>query len=133
MADPATSAAVGGFAAGAALASLANHLGVPVPTLVVAVIGATVAVSVSDRIKWSPAGIWAGVVSFALALSFGIAGGKFAAPILVQALAKAGFDVTLDAALGVCALILSIIGQSVLLPAISKRFGVEIDARGVAK
>lgn len=133
MADPATTAAAGGFIAGAAIASFANQIGVPVPVLISAVVGATVAVSVSDRVKWSAAGIWAGLVSFALALCCGIVLGRGCGSLLVQGLHKFSFDLDKDVGYASCALVLSVLGQSVILPAVAKRFGAEIENRGAAK
>lgn len=131
MAEPVTSSALGGMLAGAALANLANQFGVPVPMLLTAAIGATVAVSAADRIAWTARGILAGLTSFVMSMTFGVVvGGQFFGSILQQGLAKVGFHVAFDVAASVVALIFSLQGQSIILPAIGRRFGVEVEKRG---
>lgn len=121
-------------AAGAAITGAGLAFGIPLPVIVGAALGATIAVSRGERIEMSVRGLWAAMLAFAMALAFGVFGGPFAGAVLEQLMTRllshpmAGLGA--DA---LSALILALLGQSVILPAISKRLGAEIETRGVGQ
>lgn len=123
-APSAVGAVIGG--AGAGLAA-----GIPIPVILAAVVGAVIAVNRGERIELSVRGLWTTFLSFALALAFGVLGG----PLCGFAIER-WFEVWLKVPISgmgadaLCALILSVLGQSVILPALAKRLGVEITSRG---
>ena len=135
MADPVTTAgiAAGTVATGVTIGAIAAQLGVPAPTLIIAAVGAAIATGHAERLEWSRAGLWIGASSFSVSLMFGVLGGRFCGHVIAQAFSKLGITVPLDAAITLLTLLISLLAQSVILPALSKRIGVEIETRGSQK
>lgn len=127
MADVTTPAVV---AAGVAIGGVSVVAGVPIMTVIAAVVGATIAVSQSGRLELTFAGVWAVFISFAAAASFGVLAGPFFGSILVSGLSKLGVAVQAGGADALLAWAFALMGQSVILPAVAKRLGVEIAMRG---
>lgn len=131
MAEPVTTTALPLVVTQAGLMGLvAMALGVPSLTVICAVVGATVAVAQSGRVAWSARGIASAVLSFALSLLFALAGAHFLGLVLVGALGKL-IALPAGSADPLLALLLGLLGQSVILPALSKRLGAEIETRGI--
>ncbi len=134
MPDPTTTTAAVVTAAGTAGAAITGAglaFGIPLPVIVGAVLGATIAVSRAGRLELTPRGLWSAALAFGLALAFGVFGGPFAGAFVERGTEKLfGFPVSGLGADALCALILALLGQPVVLPAISKRLGAEIETRG---
>ena len=117
--------------AGAAITGTGMAFGIPLPVIVCAVLGALIAVSRGERVAMTVGGLWSAMLAFALALAFGVFGGPFAGAFLERGIEKLlGFSMSGLGADALCALLLSLLGQTVILPAIGKRLGVEIEHRG---
>ena len=127
MADVTTPAAV---AAGITIGGVSAVVGVPIWTVIAAVVGATIAVSQSGRLELSVRGMWAVFTSFAVAASLGVLGGPFVAAVVVQVLAKLSITVAESSADALMAWAFALQGQAVILPAVARRLGVEIAQRG---
>lgn len=129
MADVSSPAVV---AAGITVGGVSVVAGVPVWTVLAAVLGASIAVAQSGRMDMTLRGMGALFVSFVAGASFGVFGGSFLGGVLVAALAKFGIAPVQHAQLpdALLAWLLALQGQDVILPALAKRLGVEITNRG---
>lgn len=127
MADVTTPAAV---AAGITIGGVSVVSGVPIWTVIAAVVGATIAVSQSGRLDLSVRGMWAVFISFAAAASFGVLGGPFVGTIVVAVLSKLAIPLAQGSADALLAWAFALQGQTVILPAVARRLGVEIAQRG---
>jgi len=128
MADVTTPAAV---AAGITIGGVSVIAGVPIWTVIAAVVGATIAVSQSGRLDLSMRGMWAVFISFGAAASFGVLGGPFVGAVVVAVLSKVlSIPVASGSADALLAWAFALQGQTVILPAVARRLGVEIATRG---
>ena len=127
MADVMTPAAV---AAGITIGGVSVVAGVPIWTVIAAVVGATIAVSQSGRLELTLRGMWAVFISFAAAASFGVLSGPVIGTVVVAVFAKLSITVDHGAADALLAWACALMGQSVILPAVARRLGVEIAQRG---
>ena len=126
MADPILTTVVAP-AAGSALGVIAVTLGVPVPVVMAAVFGATVAALTTHRAEWSLESVQAVLVAFVMALAFGIFCGPPAALALVAGAKKLpyiAFDLPVELAKPASAWLLALVGQKELLPFLLKKLGV---------
>lgn len=133
MADVSSPAVV---AAGITVGGVSVVAGVPVWTVLAAVLGASIAVAQSGRMEMSVRGLATLFVSFVAGASLGVFGGAFLGSflggVLVALLTKLGVAPAQpvqppDALL---AFLLALQGQDVILPALARRLGVEISNRG---
>lgn len=116
---------------GATLTGVGLAAGVPLPVIICAVLGATIAVSRGSRVELTPAGLWSALLTFALSLAMGVVAGPLFGAAIERAAEKfVGLSIAGLGANALCALLLALLGQSVILPAVSKRLGVEIETRG---
>lgn len=137
MPDPTTTTAAVVATAGitgTAITSAGIAAGIPIPVIIAAVLGATIAVHRGEKLELSIKGLWSVVLAFALALAFGVFGGPLFGAGIERAAAKfLDLEIYGMGADALCALLSALLGQSVFLPAITKRLGVEIETRGGSK
>lgn len=118
MPEP-TSTALAATAAGAStLAVIATAIGVPAPVVLAGVLGATIAVGQSGKLDWNWRSLAAASLAFAASLGLGIWGGLLAGHVLVGLLNGMFPALHLPDAFAdpLCTLLVSMLGQSQLLP-----------------
>lgn len=128
MAEPTVPAAA---LAGLTIGSISVATGVPIWTVIAALVGATIAVGQSGRLELTLRGLWAVFISFALSVSCGIYGGPMLSGALLAVAARLGVVLQGGSVEALLAWVLALLGQSTILPAVSKRLGVEIETRGI--
>lgn len=137
MPDPTTTAATVVATAGitgTVITGAGLVLGIPLTVIVGAVLGATIAVSRGGRVELTVAGLWSMLLSFFLALFMGVFGGQVLGVALERAAEKLiGIEISGLGLAALCAVVIALLGQSVILPALSKRLGAEIETRGGAQ
>ncbi|RZL07167.1 MAG: hypothetical protein EOP40_16290 [Rubrivivax sp.] len=137
MPDPTTTTAAVVATAGmtgAAITGAGLVFGIPVFVILAAVVGAAAALSKGDRIELSVRGLWAALMSYALAAVFGVFGGRVCGALLEKFVEKMlSIDISGLGSDALCALLLALLAHPVILPAISRRMGVEIETRGVGQ
>jgi len=130
MADPLmpTNAVVGVTIGGVSMALGADGL-----LVLAAIFGALLAAGQSGRLEWTFRSVLVGLASFGASVVLGIAGGiTLGAAALALAL-KLGMALPREHVNALFALFVALYGVGVILPALAKRLGVEIETRGVGQ
>lgn len=118
---------------GAAITSAGMIAGIPPLVIVAAVLGAAAASTRGSKIELTAAGLWSALITFAVSLGMGALGGRLCGAAIERLTEKyVGIEVSGLGADALCALLIAMLAHTAILPALSKRLGVEIDTRGVA-
>lgn len=105
--------------------------GVPITVIVSAVLGAMIAVNRGERVELTARGLWSTLLVFACALAFGVFGGRLLGVGFERALLTLfRLDLAGLGAQELFALTIALLSQSVIVPALARRLGMEIVTRG---
>lgn len=111
------------------LTGVATALGVPVIVAVAAVVGAAAAVAQAGKFELTAKGLISALLTFCMALAFGLLCGKFGS-VLLAAMLKSLVVLPDGLADAPVTFLLAMLGQRVLLPFVVKRLGSEIEKGG---
>lgn len=119
MPEPTSTALAVTTAAASSLAVVATAMGVPASVVLTAILGATIAVSMSGKIDWSVGSLTAALMTWGAALGLGISGGRFAGHLLIgflNGILPPSQRLPQDFADPLFTLLIAMVGQSQLLP-----------------
>lgn len=118
MPEPTSTALAVTTAAASSLAVVATAMGVPAAVVLAAILGATIAVSMSGKIDWNLPSLTAALLTWSAALGLGIWGGRIGGRVLVGVLNSLvpSLHLPQDFADPLSTMLVAMVGQSQLLP-----------------
>lgn len=118
---------------GLAIGGVSIALGADGLLVLSSILGALLAAGQSGRLEWTLRSVLVGLGSFGASVVLGIAGGITLGSTALSLALKVGLTLPREHVNALFALFVALYGVSIILPALAKRLGVEIETRGVGQ